>query len=130
MVRKVLGVVVGAIAWLLGFYALAFGLAALWQDYGIHGGQFIRQGVFTFTAPMACCNLLFWVLAEVLAGWVAMKIARHRGPVQLLAGLLVAYLALNHLVLYWPRFPWWYNLGVVVPAGFAVLWGGRLASRR
>jgi hypothetical protein len=31
------------------------------------------------------------------------------------------YLAGLHLVLYWPRFPWWYNLGVVIPAVRAVL---------
>lgn len=128
MVRNVLGVLVGAIVWMVGFYALAFLLAAWWPDYALHGRQFFREGVFTFTPPMACFNLLIWVLAEIGAGWVAMKIAKRRGAVWVLAGLLGAYLASMHLILYWPRFPWWYNLAVVIPAVPAVLLGGRLAA--
>jgi hypothetical protein len=45
-----------------------------------------------------------------------------------LAGLLGIYLAALHLILYWPRFPWWYNLGVVILAVPAVLLGGKLAK--
>ena len=130
MWRSVFGVVVGAIVWMLVFYALAFSLAAGWHDYALHGREFFRDGAFTFTSPMAGCNLLFWALAELGAGWVVMKIAQRREALWVLAGLLVCYLALNHLVLYWPRFPWWYNLGVVIPTVPAVLLGGRLAGRR
>ena len=127
MWRSILGVVAGVIVWIVAFYALAFGLAALWHDYGLHGRDYFRDGSFTFTSPMAVCNLVIWALAEIAAGWVAMKIARRREAVWVLAGLLGIYLATMHLVLYWPRFPWWYNLGVVIPAVFAVLLGGRLA---
>jgi hypothetical protein len=128
MVRSVFGVVAGAVVWMVGFYALAIVLAKLWPDYAIHGRQWMREGVFTFTAPMAFCNLVLWVLAEIGAGWVAGKIAKRRGAVWVLAGLLGIYLAVLHLVLYWPRFPWWYNLGVVIPAVPAVLFGAKLAN--
>jgi hypothetical protein len=128
MVRSVLGVVVGAVVWMVGFFVLALVLAQLWPDYAIHGRQWTRQGVFTFTPLMACWNLVFWVLAEIGAGWAAGKIAKRRGAVWVLAGLLGVYLAAVHLVFYWPRFPWWYNLGVVIPAVPAVLLGGKLAS--
>ena len=128
MLRSVLGVAVGAVLWMVGFYALAIVLAQLWPDYAIHGRQWMREGVFTFTPPMASCNLVLWVLAEIGAGWVAAKIAKRRGAVWALAGLLGVYLAAVHLVFYWPRFPWWYNLGVVIPAVPAVLLGARLAN--
>jgi len=128
MVRGVLGVVVGVVLWAVGFYVLATVLAQLWPDYAIHGRQWIKEGVFTFTAPMACCNIAFWVLAEIGAGWMAGKIARRHEAVWVLAGLLGIYLAALHLVFYWSRFPWWYNLGVVVSAVPAVLFGGRLAN--
>jgi hypothetical protein len=127
MWRNVLGVVVGAIVWMAGFYALAFGLAALWHDYGLHGRDFFRDGSFTFTSPMAVCNLVFWVFAEIAAGWAAMKIAGNHKAVWVLAGLLGLYLATMHLVFYWSHFPWWYNLGVVIPSVFAVLLGSSLA---
>jgi len=129
MVRGVLGVVVGLVLWMVGFYVLAIGLAQLWPDYAIHGRQWFREGVFTFTPPMACGNLALWVLAEIEAGWVAAKVSKRRGAVWVLAGLLGIYLAAVHLVLYWPRFPWWYNLGVVIPAVPAVLFGAVLANR-
>jgi hypothetical protein len=128
MLRSVLGVVVGAVLWMVGFYALAIVLAKLWPDYAIHARQWMREGVFTFTAPMAFCNLVLWVLAEIGAGWLAGKIAKRHGAVWVLAGLLGIYLAVLHLVLYWPRFPWWYNLGVVIPAVPAVLLGAKLAN--
>jgi hypothetical protein len=128
MVRSVLGVVVGIVVWMVGFWILASLLAQLWPDYAVHGRQWIREGVFTFTPPMACCNLVLWVLAAIGAGWVAARIARRREAVWVLAGLLGIYLAVLHLVLYWLRFPWWYNLGVVVPVVPAVLWGAKLAN--
>jgi hypothetical protein len=128
MVRGVLGVVVGAVVWMVGFFVLALVLAQLWPDYAIQARQWTRQGVFTFTPLMACCNLVFWVLAEIGAGWAAGKIAKRREAVWVLAGLAGIYLAGLHLVLYWPRFPWWYNLGVVVPAVPAVFLGGKLAN--
>jgi hypothetical protein len=128
MVRSVLGVVVGIIAWTVGFWILAILLARLWPDYAIHGRQWMRQNVVTFTPPMACCNLVLWVLAEIGAGWVAGRIAKRREAVWVLAGLLGIYLAAVHLVLYWPRFPWWYNFGVVIPAVPAVLLGAKLAN--
>jgi hypothetical protein len=128
MMRSVLGVVVGLVMWMVGFYALAIGLAQLWPDYAIHGRQWVREGVFTFTPAMACGNLALWVLAEIWAGWVTAKISKRRGAVSVLAGLLGVYLAALHLVLYWPRLPWWYNLGVVIPAVPAVLLGAVLAN--
>jgi hypothetical protein len=64
MMRSVLGVLFGVVVWMVGFFVLAQALALLWPDYAIHGRQWIRQGVFTFTPLMACLNLLFWVLAE------------------------------------------------------------------
>jgi hypothetical protein len=130
MVRSILGVISGAVVWAVGFFVLAEGLALLWPGYAVHGRQWMREGVFTFTAAMACCNLVFWALAEIAAGWAAATIAKRRGAVWVLAGLIGIYLAAVHLVLYWPRFPWWYNLGVVIPAVPAVLWGARRAAKR
>ena len=127
MVRAVLGVVIGAADFIVSFFVLAEMLAMVWPDYAIHGRQWIREGVFTFTPAMAGCNLVLWVIAEASAGWTAAKIARRAQAVWVLAGLIGIYLAAVHLVLDWARFPWWYNLGVVIPAVPAVLWGGRLA---
>jgi hypothetical protein len=129
MLRSVFGVVVGAVFWMVGFYLLAIALAQLWPDYAIHGRQWVREGVFTFTPLMASCNLILWVLAEIGAGWVTARVSKRRAAVWVLAGLLGTYLAAMHLAFYWSRFPWWYNLGVVIPSIPAVLLGAVLAER-
>jgi hypothetical protein len=128
MVRSVIGVVVGAVVWMMGFFVLALVLAQLWPDYAVHGREWTRQNVFSFTPLMACCNVIFWVLAEIGSGLAARKIAKRRQAVWVLAGLIGIYLAALHLLLFWPKFPWWYNLAVVIPAVPAVLWGSRLGS--
>ena len=128
MLRSVFGVLVGTVLWMLGFYALAIVLANLWPDYATHGRQWARAGTFTFTPLMAVCNLAFWALAEFGAGWIAATISRRPGAVWILAALLGIYLAVIHLFLYWPRFPWWYNLGVVIPSVPAILLGALLAN--
>ncbi len=87
----------------------------------------MQQRLFTFTPPMAACTLLPWVVAAFAAGFVAMKIARVRRAGQILAALIVAYAAAVHLILEWPRFPWWYNLTVVLQMGPAILLGARSA---
>jgi hypothetical protein len=130
MVRGVLGVVAGVIFWAVGFFVLALLLAQLWPDYAVHGRQWTRENVFTFTPLMACCNLIFWLLAEFGAGWVSGKIAKRREAVWVVAALLGIYLATLHLILSWSRFPWWYNLGVAIPVVAAVLLGGRLANAK
>lgn len=134
MLRNVLGIIAGAALCNFGFLALAFGLAQLWPAYGVHGRTYLQQRLFTFPAPMAACTLLLWVAAALAAGFVAMKITQTWRGVQVLAALIVAYAATIHLILEWPRFPWWYNVAVVLQMGPAVLlgaWSARLpASRR
>ena len=53
MVRSALGVVVGAVLWMVGFYTLATVLAQFWPDYATHGRQWVRQDLFTFTRRIA-----------------------------------------------------------------------------
>jgi len=124
---RCLGVVVGAIVWLAGFYLLVAVLAAAWPAYLEHGRVWQAEMRFTFTTPMAWCNLLFWLLADIGAGWTATRIARRREALWVLAGLVEIYVVAVHIVLFWPGFPWWYNLGVVLPLIPAMLLGGRLA---
>jgi hypothetical protein len=126
--RSVAGVILGAIVWMAVFLILATVLAHLWPDYAVHGRQWTTEKVFTFTPPMACCNLALWLLAAIAAGFVGGKIAKRPEAVWVLAGLLGIYLAVLHFVLYWSSFPWWYNLGVVIPAVPAVLLGARLGG--
>ena len=127
MLRQVLGIIAGAGLCQFGFLTLAFGLAQLWPAYAVHGRTYLQQRLFTFPAPMAVCTLLLWVAAALAAGFVVMKITQSWRGVQVLAAAIVSYAATIHLILEWPRFPWWYNLAVVLQMGPAVLLGGWIA---
>ena len=127
--RFAAGALIGIASWMIGFLALGILLAQVWPEYAIHGRAWMQEGVFTFTPPMAVCNLLFWAIADVLAGWLAAMIAGTGSATRIVALLLTGYLALMHFVLNWELFPWWYNVGVVLPAFPATILGGRLARR-
>lgn len=129
MRRIFLGIIAGGAVCNLGFMALTRGLAQVWPAYAAHGRTYLEQRVFTFTPPMAVCTLILWIVAAFAAGLVAMKIAYVWRAVQVLAALIVAYAAVVHLILHWPRFPWWYNLAVVLQMGPAVLLGARSVRR-
>ena len=129
MVRAVLGVVVGWIVWLAGFMALAILLAAVWPEYGVHGSAWLNDHVFDFPNNMAVLNVLFWIVAEITAGYVAMLIARRREALWVLAAIVGGYLAYEHLYVEWSNIPAWYNLVVAISGAPAVLLGGKLAGR-
>src|SRR5262245_49144394 len=128
MIRGVLGVVLGWLVWFAGFLVLAIGLAALWPDYGVHGRAWMNDHVFDFTTPMAGLNVLFWIVAEVAAGWVAIAVARRREALWVLATLVGLYLCYEHLYAEWANIPTWYNLAVAISGIPAVLLGGWLAG--
>lgn len=127
MVRSVLGVIVGAAVWMVAFFTFAQVPMLVWPGYAQNARTYMEGGAYVFTAPMSATNAALWFFAEILAGWLVVVIARRRGPAFVFAALLFAYMCAMHLVLYWDRFPWWYNLVVALPSGFAVLVGANLA---
>ena len=129
MVRAVLGVVAGWIVWFLAFLGLAIGLAAVWPEYRVHGQAWMNDHIFDFPTNMAVFNVIFWILAEIAAGWVTMAIARRREALWVLAAIVGPYLFYEHLYAEWANIPAWYNVAVAITAIPAVLLGGKLAGR-
>ena len=129
MVRGVIGVLVGGVVWGMGFFGLARVLDSIWPAYATTAHEFMTTGASGFTPTMYGWNALFWVLAEIAAGWIAVVVARRREAAWVLAAILMLFLCFMHLYLEWVRFPGWYNLVVALPSGPAILLGGRLAAR-
>jgi len=128
MLRGVLGFAIGVVLWMPVFFLLVFLVALVWPEYASHGRTWFETGVYTFEAPMSVVNATSWALAAVSAGWIAVAIARHPRAAWALAAVLALYLGFLHLYLYWPNFPWWYNVAVAGFAAPAVLLGSKLAS--
>lgn len=129
MVRSGIGIVVGAAAWMVAFFTQASILVQAWPDYAVRAAAWMDSQSFEFTTGQSWFNLVFWVTAEIFAGWLAVVIARRREAAWVLAALLGAYMAYMHLYAEWERIPWWYNLVAAIPVVPAVLLGGRLARR-
>src|SRR5688572_16940526 len=115
MLRSVLGVLAGLLVWVPAFYVLAWLLLLVWPAYAAAAETFRISGGYDFTPAMSAFNVIFWMVAEILAGWLAVVIARRRAVAYVLAALMFAIMSFNHLYLYWDRLPSWYNLGVVIP---------------
>jgi hypothetical protein len=129
MVRSALGIVVGAIAWMVAFFTVARLLFLVWPAYAVHAETWTSAQIYEFTAPESGFNALFWILAEIFAGWLTVVIAKRGEAAWVLAALIGPYMAFMHLYYAWDNFPWWYNLAVALPAVPAVLFGGKLAGR-
>lgn len=129
MVRSAFGVVVGAVAWMIAFFTLARLLFFVWADYAFHARAWTATQSYDFTAPESAFNAMFWLLAAIFAGWLAVVIAKRREAAWALGAVIGLYLAYVHLYSAWDNFPWWYNLVVALPAAPAVILGGRLAGR-
>ena len=127
MVRSAIGVVVAAAAWMVAFFTQASILVRIWPDYAVSAAAWMDAGSFEFTTGQGWFNLLFWLVAEIFAGWLAVVIARRREAAWALAALLGLYMAYMHLYAAWDLIPWWYNLVAALPVAPAVLAGGWLA---
>lgn len=130
MTRGVLGVLAGVLVWMPAFLILAQLPLAVWPAYAAAVEAYTSGARYEFTPAMSSLNALLWILAEVFAGWLAVVIAKRRGAAWVLAALLFVTMGFFHLYYYWDRYPWWYNLSVVIPVVPAVLLGGRLARTR
>lgn len=53
MVRGLFGFVIGAVLWMVAFFALTFLVAFVWPAYAEHGQTWAETRVFTFEPPMA-----------------------------------------------------------------------------
>ena len=125
MVRGALGILGGGVAWAAAFFILARLLYLVWPAYALRAQVYMETGLYDFTPQTSAFNALFWMLAEIGAGWVAVVIAKRREAAWVLAAVLMLYMSFMHLYYVWDNFPWWYNLAVALPAGPAVLLGGK-----
>jgi hypothetical protein len=124
MLRTLLGIVVGCIAWFaigaLGFFLMR----AAWPDYAL------AEPEMTFTLGMQLSRLAVAVACSVGAGWVAALVARgNSAPAWWLGVLLVLFFIPIHYSL-WDKFPVWYHLFFLLTLAPIVGLSARLAARR
>lgn len=104
MLRAVVGIVGGLVAWVVVASVGNRLMRAAWPSYAQ------VEVAMNFTLGMLLARLLLGAVSSMCAGFFAAWIARRNGTaVKVLAGLLlVAFLPVHYNL--WKRFPVWYHL--------------------
>lgn len=124
MLRIILGIIVGVVAWCVVAVALGTGLRYGWADYAA------VEKAMAFTVPMMAARLSISAIASLISGYVAALISKERMWAPLLAGLvLLAVFGPYHLEI-WAKFPPWYHLTFLTSLPVLSIIGGRLRRQQ
>jgi hypothetical protein len=126
--RSVVAVVVGGLVWAAVSALLLYLEARAWPAMAEGARAYAETGSYAgFDTPMLVSFQVMWLITNAFSGFITGLIARRGAEVAVLAIVLVAYFAYNHLWALWDDLPVWYNVVVVLLVVPLVLVGGRLA---
>jgi hypothetical protein len=132
MLRIVLGVIGGFIAWLIVWIGVEKGLSAIWPAFGVHQKAFeevIKNGgQFTPDSTMLFTHIVIGSIVSVLAGALAALIAGENSRAPLFAGILLLLMGIAKAVMSWQYVPIWYHViftAILLPMAIV---GGKLIS--
>jgi len=121
MLRIILGVVAGIVAWLLLVFVGGLIIRATWPEY------VAVAEAMTFTLPMLLTRLALSAIALVMAAWATAMIARKSVAPLTLGIVLLVFFIPNHINL-WSKFPVWYHLTFLVTLVPLSILGGRIGG--
>ncbi|HLY54824.1 MAG TPA: hypothetical protein VKS60_04665 [Stellaceae bacterium] len=123
MVRVILGVIGGLVAWTLIVTVLDIGLRHAIPGYAA------AEPTMDFTLAMMIARLAMAVVTSLLAGLAVRTIAPASRWAPWIAGLIAVSLFLPAHVHFWPLFPIWYHLFFLGTLAPLMALGARAKSR-
>ena len=122
MVRTVVGVVAGAVTWLVVVIAVSF---ALREVAPAVAAELNRHATTIALAE----RLAISFLGSLIGGLIAALVSGERTRAPLIAGvLLLLWWGTYHVTMIWNQFPVWYHLTFFVSLVLLSVLGGRLKS--
>jgi hypothetical protein len=133
MVRVVLGVIAGFLAWSIVWVGSEKVLSAMWPAwYGAHQLAFeaavANGGQFTADTTILVMNIVRGSTVSVMSGFLAALIAGEHKRSPLILGVLLVAFGLLIVVLSWPYVPIWYHViftALLIPM---TMMGGKLKT--
>ena len=132
MMRIILGVIAGFIAWIVVWIGSEKILSAIWPAFGVHqkafedvlknGGSFIAE-----TGPLLT-HIVVGSIVSVMAGSLAALIAGENTRAPLIAGCLLLAMGIAKAVMSWQYVPLWYHViftAILLPMAIV---GGKLIT--
>jgi hypothetical protein len=130
MVRIILGVIAGFIAWLIVWVGSEKIVSAIWPAFGVHQQAFEEAikngGQFTAETPMLLTHIVMGLVVSLMSGYLAALIAGENTRAPMALGFVLLALGILKAVMSWPFVPTWYHViftAILLP--MAIL-GGRL----
>jgi hypothetical protein len=135
VMRTIVGVVVGFVAWLFGWMGWEMVLSAIWPEwFGAHQRAFqaaITNGApFTPDTTILLIHIVSGSLNATLSGLVAARIAGEYRRTPVVMGVVLLALGLMKAMLSWSLVPIWYHVAFSVLLFVMAALGGRAAARR
>jgi hypothetical protein len=123
MLRSILAVVAGVLAWGIVVTILNLGLRHGWPAYAA------VEKAMLFTVPMMAARLSISGISSLVSGFAAAAVGRS-GQAALIAGvlLLLIFVPIHYMI--WSKFPLWYHLTFLVSLPLLSVIGGRFARVR
>lgn len=130
MLRIVLGVIVGFIAWAIVWFGSETIISTVWPAFGAHQAAFqmaIEQGgPFKANATFLLVHIVLATIVSVIAGYLAALVAGENKRSALILGMLLLAVGSLKAIMSWPLVPVWYHViftAILLP--MAIL-GGKL----
>jgi len=114
MLRIVLGVVAGFIAWMILWVGIEKVISALWPAFGAHQKAFEEAikngGQFTADTSALLTHIVLGSIVSVIAGALAALVAGENSRAPLFVGILLLAMGILKAYMSWPYVPIWYHI--------------------
>jgi hypothetical protein len=133
MVRIVVGVIAGFIAWAIAWFGSEKILSAIWPEgFGAHQRAFQAAiengGQFTADATMLLVHIVLASIVSVMSGFLAALIAGENRRTPLIFGFLLVALGLLKAILSRAYVPLWYQVIFTALLLSMAIVGGKLET--
>ena len=132
MLRIVLGVIAGFIAWLIVWVGSEKILSAIWPAFGVHQRAFEEAikngGQFTADAGLLLTHIVMGSIVSLVSGILAALISGENSRAPLVLGFLLLAMGLLKAYMSWQYVPIWYHLVFTVLLLPMAILGGKLIT--
>ena len=132
MLRIVLGVIVGFLAWMIAWFGGEKIIGAVWQTFGVHQAAFQvaieNGGPFTADAGALLTHIVLGSIVSVISGFLAALVAGENKRAPMVLGAVLLALGVLKAVMSWPYVPIWYHVIFTAILFPMTVLGGRLKA--
>ena len=132
MIRIILGVIAGFIAWSIIWLGSEQVLSVAWPEYGRHTlaaeTAFINGASLETSTAIVVVNLIRSFLTSIIAGFLAAVVAGESRRPTLVLGVILLLVGIAVEYAFWNLAPAWYHIVFLVAIIPMTMLGGRLKS--